>query len=217
MNLGQLTPDLPYLLAGARLTLLLASLAFVAAIVIGIVVALLRLSPIRPLSWLASFYVDLFRSTPLFVQLVWFFYALPILTGLSLDPVATGVMGLGLYTASYFAEVFRTGILSLPSGQREAALAIGMTELQAMRRVILPQAVRRVLPPSVSVAVTLVKDSSLASVVSVPELLWQASSLAATTFRPLEALTVAAMIYFVITYPLTLLGNAVHRRVVRAT
>jgi polar amino acid transport system permease protein len=201
-----------FVVAGLKNTVLISALALCGAVAIGLLAAGLRMSRIPPLRWLAGLYVDFFRSTPLFIQLVWLFYAMPILIGFNFSPFTTGAIGLALYEGSFFTEVFRAGILAVPTGQREAALAQGMTGSQAMRRVILPQAVRKMLPPATSSTVTLIKDSSLVSVIGVADLMWQANELAASTFQPLEVLTFVAVLYLLLTYPLTVLANALHRR-----
>ena len=174
--------------------------------------ALARISGIRLLDWIATIYVDFFRTTPLLVQLVWIYFALPILIGQSLSGVQAGALGLSLYAGSYLAEIIRAGILSVERGQSEAALALGMTYAQVMRRIVLPQAVVRMLPPIASTFISLIKDSSLASIVSVPELMRQTQALASFTQRNMESLTVAAFLYFGLTYPLSLVVNYLHRR-----
>ena len=118
---------LPFLLDGLKVTLSVSLLATGVGSAIGLLVALLRLSPIAVLRWIAAFYVDFLRSTPLLVQLIWVYFALPILLGFSLSPIVAGVMTLGAYSGAYLAEIFRAGILSIASGQRQAALALGMT------------------------------------------------------------------------------------------
>ena len=187
-------------------------IAMVGGSVIGLLVALIRIARLPGLSWAAVLYVDFFRSTPLLVQLVWIYYALPILTGWSLTAVVAGSIGLSLYAGSFLSEIVRAGILSVERGQSEAALALGMNRAQAMRRVILPQATVRMLPPIGSTFITLVKDSALLSIIAVPELMRQSSTLASLTFRGMEALTIAAAIYFALTYPLSLGVNVLHRR-----
>jgi polar amino acid transport system permease protein len=160
----------------------------------------------------ASLYVDFFRATPVLAQLIWIYYALPILTGKSLTAFVAGSIGLSLYAGSFLAEIFRAGILSVERGQSEAALALGMSRAQAMRRVILPQATVRMLPPIGSSLITLVKDSALLSIIAVPELMRQSEALASLTFRRMEVLTVVSVIYFGLTYPLSRGVNYLHRR-----
>jgi len=208
---------LPFLLGGAALTIVISAAASVIGIGLGLLVAAGRLSGRALISAPSALFVDFFRSTPLFVHLVWFFFALPILTGLSLDAITTGIAALGVYSAAYFAEVFRTGILAIPVGQRDAALAAGMTDRQAVRRIVLPQAVRMVLPPMVNTLVVLVKDSSLFSVLGVAELMYRAGAASQFSSRPLVIMTVTGLIYIALTYPTTVLGSVLQRQVAKAT
>jgi polar amino acid transport system permease protein len=203
---------LPFLLQGLEVTLYVSFLATCVGLAAGLVVALARLSPVPPLRWLAAFYVDFLRSTPLMIQLVWVFFALPILLGYSLPPVVAAVVTLGAYAGAYLAEIFRAGIVSIATGQRHAGLALGMTRTQVMRRIILPQAVVRMLPPIANTLITLIKDSSLVSVISVAELMWAAQSLASVTLRPVEILTGTGLLYVLVAYPLSLGVELVRRR-----
>ena len=136
----------PFLLQGAGLTLLVSIASLCIGMCLGLIVALLRMSTISPIKFAAGLYIDIFRSTPLLAQLMWIFFALPIVTGITLSPFYTGTIGLGLYSGSYLAEVYRSGILAIPQGQWHASRAIGMNTAQLLRRIILPQAVWRVLP-----------------------------------------------------------------------
>lgn len=203
---------LPFLLAGVRITVVVSLAAIAVGLVIGLVAALARLSGSRALRWTAAFYVDFVRSTPLLIQLVWVFFALPILIGRSLPPMVAGILTLGVYAGAYLAEIYRAGILSIAGGQRQAALALGMTGAQTLRRIILPQAVVRMLPPVASTFISLVKDSSLVSVISVAELMWAAQSLVGFTLRPVEVLTGTAVLYVCLTYPLSLLSDFLRHR-----
>lgn len=203
---------LPFLLQGLEVTILVSLLSMGVGAAVGLVVALARLSPVPPLRWLAAFYVDFLRSTPLLIQLVWVFFALPILLGYSMPPIVAAVATLGAYSGAYLAEIFRAGILSIASGQRHAALALGMTRTQVLTRVVLPQALMRMLPPTASTLITLVKDSSLVSVISVAELMWAAQSLASISLRPVEVLTGTGLLYVALTYPLSLVAELARRR-----
>ncbi len=203
---------LPYLIAGLGLTVLLAVVSIVLGLAIGLVVALARMSRFAALRALAGLYVDIWRSTPFLAQILWVFFALPILTGITLSAFGAGILTLSCNVGANLAEIFRAGILSLPAGQRHAALALGMTRGQALRRVVLPQAVGRVLPPIGSAFISLCKDTSLVSVINLQELMWHAQTLAGLTMRSVEALTAAAILYAALTYPLTLLVNTLHRR-----
>ena len=212
MNFAPVLDNLPFLLAGVVITVAISAAAFVIALSFGLVVAGARMSRIRPVRVAAGIYIDVFRSTPVFIQLIWFYYALPILTGIAIDGVTTATLGLGLVHAAFYAEIYRTGLLAVPAGQREAALSQGMTERQALLRIQLPQAIRMVIPPITSGAVSLVKDSSIASTLAVNELMFQAGTLNGLIQQPLEVLAVVALIYIVLTYPLTLLGNWIDDR-----
>jgi len=206
--------NLPFLLVGAQMTVVISLLGALIGIVLGLLIALARLSPHRLVSTPAGFYVDIFRSVPFIVQLVWAFYAIPIFTGFFLTSLQSGVIALGFYSAGFFAEIFRAGILAVPAGEGEAALAQGMTWAQSQRRVVLPIAIRKILPPTVNTLVVVIKDSSVVSVLGVGELMFRGGSLAAFIFRPLEVLTVVAIIYVLLTFPVTLAGEFLQRRVV---
>lgn len=203
---------LSLLFDGLEITLVVSAVGLVFAVALGLVVAFVRMSRFRVVRFVGGLYIDFFRSTPLFAQLLWIFYALPILTGFSFGAKTAGIIGLALYEAAFFAEVFRAGILAVPGGQREAALAQGMTRAQVARRIVLPQAIRSMLPPATSTTVTLVKDSSLVSLIGVTDLLYQANSLAAVTLDPLGVITAAALLYFLLCYPITIAANWMHRR-----
>ena len=146
-NFGLVFSNISFLLEGLRMTIIISLISMVLALIIGLVAALMRLSRIGILVRISILYVDFFRSVPLLVILIWFYYCLPIVTGLNLSAVISGVSGLSLYMGAYLAEIYRAGIMSIEEGQREAAAALGMTGAQAMRRIILPQAIVRMLPP----------------------------------------------------------------------
>ena len=189
------------LLHGALLTVLLTVLTMAVAVPAGIVLALMRLSNSKVLAFASQCFVEFFRNLPLILVVFWAFYVLPILTGLSLPPLATGLLALALNVTAYNAETFRAGINSIRKGQTEAAIAVGMSRWQAMRKVVIPQAWRRVLPVLASTWVSLFKDTSLVSVIAVTELAYVAMQVRAQTFRVLEMLTAMAVIYWLMGYP----------------
>ncbi|RYE88683.1 MAG: amino acid ABC transporter permease, partial [Hyphomicrobiales bacterium] len=155
---------------------------------------------------------EIFRCTPLLVQLVWFFYALPILTGINMSAIMAGALSLSLYGSAFYAEIFRAGIASIEQGQSEAGLALGMTGAQAMRRIILPQAAKRMIPPIVSQSILQFKNTSLLSILAIPEFLYQGQIVAHETYRPLEVYTFIAVAYFVVLFPLTLAVQQLENR-----
>jgi His/Glu/Gln/Arg/opine family amino acid ABC transporter permease subunit len=200
------------LLAGTATTFLLTIATMAIAVPCGIVVAVLRLYAWRPVRALATGYVELFRNLPLILVVYWAFYVLPILTGLGLSALATGLAALSLNVTAYNAETFRAGINSIRRGQVEAAMALGMTRGQALRRVIVPQALRRILPVLASTWVSLFKDTSLVSVIAVTELAYVSMQVRAQTFRVLEMLTAMAALYWLLGYPQAKLVDWMQRR-----
>jgi His/Glu/Gln/Arg/opine family amino acid ABC transporter permease subunit len=203
---------LALLVTGLKYTLIVAALALVFGNVLGLLVALLRLSKKPPFAQLAYVYTDFFRTTPALVQLIWIFYVMPVLFHVSLSPVVSGVLALSLNAGAFLSEIFRAGLKSIGRGQRDAAFVLGLSPVQTFRHVVFPQAVRRVLPPAGNVFISLIKDSSLLSVIAVPELTYQSQTFVTNTFRPLEIYTALAVLYFALTYPLSLLTSALERR-----
>ena len=187
---------------GAVITAELTVLAWTIGVVLGLIIALTRLSPFIWLRAPATLFVETFRSTPALVQLVWIYYALPIITGLQMSAFTSVAVGLGLHTAAYFGEIFRGGIISIERGQVDAAKSVGMVYWQAMVRIILPQAIRRMLPPFMNETANLVKLTSLGSVLAVYELLHASNNLITNTYRPLEVYTMAAVTFALIIYPM---------------
>jgi polar amino acid transport system permease protein len=193
-------------------TVLLTVVTMLIAVPCGIVVAVLRLYAWAPVRALATAYVELFRNLPLILVVYWAFYVLPILTGLGLPPLATGLAALALNVTAYNAETFRAGINSIRRGQVEAAMALGMSRVQALRRVVVPQALRRILPILASTWVSLFKDTSLVSVIAVTELAYVSMQIRAQSYRVLEMLTAMAAIYWLLGYPQAKLVDWIQRR-----
>lgn len=200
------------LAGGAVLTILLTVLTMAVAIPGGIVLALMRLSHSRVLSWISATYVEFFRNLPLILVVYWVFYVLPVLADIRFSAFATGLVALCLNVSAYNAETFRAGINSIRKGQAEAAIAVGMSRWQAMRHVVVPQASRRVLPVLASTWVSLFKDTSLVSVIAVGELAHVSMQIRSQTFRVLEMLTAMAVIYWLLGYPQAKLVDWIHRR-----
>jgi polar amino acid transport system permease protein len=193
---------------------LLYSFATVAGgIIIGVVCGLALLSRRRWLTLPLEAYVEVFRCTPLLVQIVWFYYALPILLNFSLPAWLAAGLGLTLYMGAFCTEIFRAGVMSIGRGQWQAGRALGMTQIQLMRRIVLPQAVRRMVPPLVNQSITQLKNTALLYVVAVPDLMYTGSIVTAETYRPLEVYTSVAAMYFIILYPLTLFAKRLEVRV----
>jgi polar amino acid transport system substrate-binding protein len=202
---------LPLLLKGALVTVEISILAMALAIVCGLALALLRLYGIAPLRWLAVAYIEVIRGTPLLIQLYLIYYGLPNV-GIKLNAFVAAVLGLGLNYAAYEAENYRAGIQAVPRGQMEAALSIGMSRWLALRAVILPQAIRIVIPPVTNDFIALFKDSSLVSVITMVELTKVYGMLALTTYDFMGLGLVTAAIYFGLSYPVSLFAKHLERR-----
>lgn len=183
---------------------------------LGLIVALGRRSRNRPIRWLSTAFVEFFRNTPVLVQILWFYYALPILVQIEISPFAAAILGISLNSAAYSAEIYRGGIQSIEPGQWEAARAIGMTGIQTLRRVVLPQAIRRIIPALTNRGVEIFKMSTLASVVAYVELLQQGKLIASLNFNPLETYTVVAAIFLIILYPIVRMTYSLERYLARS-
>ncbi len=185
-------------------TLRLMLVAFCLACALGMVIALLRISRFAPLRGLARVYIGFFRGVPVLVILYWIYFALPEMgyKFLVISSYTAAVLGLGIHGGAFLAEVFRSGIESLHRGQREAALSLGMTPASAMRWIILPQAIRVVVPPIANYAVGLLKETALCSIIAAPELMLRAKDLASSSFLPMHAFVLAAVFYYIMSFPL---------------
>ncbi|MBU9809939.1 cystine ABC transporter permease [Rahnella sp. C60] len=204
----------PFLLKGTLFTLQLSLGGMVFGLILGFVLALMRLSHFWPLSWLSRFYVSVFRGTPLIAQLFMIYYGLPQF-GIELDPIPAAMIGLSLNTAAYTSETLRAAISSIEKGQWEAAASIGMNPWQTLRRVILPQAARTALPPLGNSFIGLVKDTSLAATIQVPELFRQAQLVTSRTLEVFTMYLAASVIYWVLATVLSFLQNRLEDRVNR--
>ena len=205
--------NIPFLLEGLHLTLLISFLALALSMVLGVFVAVGRLSRFRALSFASATYIELFRDTPVLVQLFWVYYVLPILLGIRIDATSAAVLGLTLHSTAFLGEIYRAGIQTVPRGHIEAAKVLGLSHTTCFIRIVLPQALRNVLPPIVNNLVDLIKLSSLASVFAVGEITRKATELSAVTFRPLEIFTFVALVYFMICWPLSLAIRLLERRI----
>jgi polar amino acid transport system permease protein len=183
-------------------------------LVVGLVTGLLRLSRNPVITAPLVAYIEIFRCTPLLVQIVWFYYALPVVLGVDIPAHVAAVLVLSLYTGAFYAEIIRGGVNSIERGQWDAARAIGMRRRQVMRHGILPQAVKRMI--FMNQSIIQLKNTSLVSTIAVADLLYQGTIITAATYRPLEVYTVVAIIYFLVLFPLTLAPQQVERRLARA-
>jgi polar amino acid transport system permease protein len=199
-------------LDGVGVTVALTAAIVVFGLLAGLIAAIGNLSRSSTLRWISLGYVELFRCTPILVQLIWCYYALPMLAGIEMTPVTASVLALSLYGGSFYSEIIRGGIVSIDNGQSEAGLALGMLPSQTMRRIVLPQAVKRMLPALMNQSIIQFKNTSLVSVLAVPDLVYQSQIAAHDSFRPLETYTAVAVAYLAILLPLTVLVRIWEKR-----
>ena len=201
---------LPFLLKGALWTIIFSASSEVIGILFGLTTAIIRVTKIKVLSQIAVIYVDLFRGTPLLMQIIFVYYALPYV-GINLPAPLAGIVALSINSGAYVSEIFRAGIESIDKGQVEAARSLGMSYMQAMRYVVIPQTMKRVLPPLTNEFVALIKDSSLLSVIAISELMRSAKEMMTWKMNP-SSLTAAAILYLIITIPLTRLVSYLEKK-----
>ena len=204
----------PVLWVGIKGTVFIFFITVVLGLGGGLIVGIARYSKSFFVSWPARAFVEVFRNTPVLVQIIWFYYAFPILTGIETDPFLAAVLGISLNTMAFSAEIYRAGIQSINRAQWEAGKAIGMNYNQTLRRIILPVAVKRVLPALTNRGIEVFKMSTLASVVGYVETLNQAKLISDLNFNPIESYTAVAVIFFVVLYPVVQ-GTYVLERMLR--
>ena len=202
-SFGFLLRYTPLFVSGVAVTLAYTVGTIALGMLLGLLIGVVRLSKSRLVNAPLVALIELFRCTPLLVLIIWFYYALPVLLGIQIPATIAAVSVLSLYTAAFYAEIFRGGILSIENGQWDAARALGLRPLHVMRFAILPQAIRRMVPPLMNQSITQLKNTSLVSTIAVPDLLYQGTLITADTYRPLEVYTIVALIYFVLLFPAT--------------
>ncbi len=203
-DFSPITRNYHLFIEGAINTLTLSVCAIALGMAIGLALGILRLTKNRWVSIPTGAFIDFYRNTPPLVHFFWIYYGLPILIGVDLSPFVSALLALSLQSGAFFAEVFRGGIISIERGQWEAARAIGMNYGKIMHRIILPQAFRRMIPPLMERSFELVKTTALAATISYGELLYQAMNIAAQSYRPLEAYTSVAIIFFFMLFAVSL-------------
>lgn len=212
-DFGAILPSLPFLLSGIPLTLGIAFAALCVGLIVALPMALIRAAGVPIVAPLVRWIIEFFRTTPPLLHIVWVYYVLPQTFGIRLSAVTVVIAALAASTAAQFAEILRGGLQAIPRGQFEAASVLGIDGWRRLYYVILPQVVRLVLAPSCNVVVSLIKDTSLASIIAVPELMNRGQITAIDTFRPLEVLTLVAVLYFVLTYPVALVAAYLEGRI----
>lgn len=204
-------PEFLFIVEAAKWTLALSAIAFVGGTILGLLIALARTSENRPAQWLATAFIQVFQGTPLLLQLFLIFFGFPVM-GLDINPWVAASVALTLNTAAFLGEIWRGCIQAVPGGQREAALALNLSYLDRMRDVILPQAFKIALPPTVGYLVQVIKGTSLAAIIGFAEITRAGQIINNATFQPLHVFTTVAAVYFVICWPLSLLASRMEKR-----
>ena len=208
--------SIPYLLQGLEITLLVTSMSLLFSLIIGLAAGLMRISKRWYFYGPATVYVELLRNTPVLVQLIWVYYCLPLLLGIDFSATISCIIALSLHGGAYVGEIARAGIQSIDTGQYEAGKSIGLTYQQLMRKIVLPLAFRRIVPPLANEGVTLLKYSSLVSTLGVADLTYNAQLVATTTFRPLEVYTFLAIEYLILCLFLSYLAHRLEQRLAKS-
>ncbi|MFL0269480.1 amino acid ABC transporter permease [Candidatus Clostridium radicumherbarum] len=201
-----------FFLNGAKFTIVLAIFTVIFGVILGVILALMRISNNKILNFIGAAYVEFIRGTPVLVQVYIIYYALPSLLGINLPDMAAGVLALSINSGAYVAEIIRAGIQAVDKGQLEAARSLGMKYGTAMRYIIVPQAIKNILPALGNEFITVIKESSIVSVIGIHELMYNADTVRGNTFRAFEPLIIAAIMYFVLTYTLSKLMGMAERR-----
>lgn len=197
---------------GAKFTLVLAIFTVVFGVLLGVILALMRISNNKLLNFLGTAYVEFIRGTPVLVQVYLIYYGLPSVLGLNLPDMAAGILALSINSGAYVAEIIRAGIQAVDKGQLEAARSLGMKYSTAMRYIIIPQAIKNILPALGNEFIVVIKESSIVSVIGIHELMYNADTVRGNTFRAFEPLIIAALMYFVMTFTLSKLMGKAERR-----
>ena len=202
----------PFIWGGILLTLQLTTLAIIGGLLLGMVIALMRLSPVKPISWFAAFYVNFLRSMPLILVIFWFYTLVPRLIGSSISGFTSVLIAFVMFEAAYYSEIIRAGISSVRRGQISAAMALGLTRLQSMRYVVLPQAIRNMMPVLLTQSIVMLQDTSLVYVVGLRDFLTTAEVVATRDNRPIELYGMVAIVFLIVCFSLSRLVGLLRRR-----
>lgn len=212
LNFSFMSKYYMFFINGAKFTIILAIFTVLFGVVLGTLLALMRISKNKALNAIAAVYVEFIRGTPLMVQLFIIYYALPTIIGLNIPEMQSAIMALAINSGAYVAEIIRAGIQAVDKGQMEAARSLGMPYGMAMRYIIIPQAIKNILPALGNEFIVVIKESSVVSVIGIKELMYNADTVRGNTFRAFEPLIVAAIMYFIMTFTLSKLMGRFERR-----
>jgi arginine/lysine/histidine transport system permease protein len=218
MNLDftQIVPSMPYILGGIKVTLQIVATAAFFGFALGILLALFKISRLKILTWFADAYTSVFRGTPLILQLMIIYYGLPQIIGFEIQPYPAAVIAFALNSGAYISEIIRAGILAVDKGQQEAAMALGIPYRRMMQDIILPQALKNILPALMNEFITLTKESAIVTVIGVSDVMRRSYQVGGETYSFFEPFIFAGLIYYVLVMVLTVLGKAVEKRMRRS-
>ncbi|MCQ6278015.1 amino acid ABC transporter permease [Bacillus sp. EB600] len=216
LDFAQFIPSMPYILKGITVTLQIVILAGVLGFVLGTVLSLLKISKLSFLGWIADAYTSIFRGTPMILQLMVIYYGSPQLIGYQIQPYTAAVLSFGLNSGAYVSEIIRAGILAIDKGQQEAALALGVPYGKMMYDIILPQAIKNILPALMNEFITLTKESAIVTSIGVMDIMRRSYQVGAEKYSFFEPLIIAGLIYYLMVMVLTFLGKGLERRMRRS-
>ncbi|MBM7608462.1 polar amino acid transport system permease protein [Lysinibacillus composti] len=215
-DFSSIVPSIPYILQGIGVTLQIVISATIIGLLLGILLALCKIGSIKPLKWFAEFYTSIFRGTPLVLQLMIIYYLFPQILDINIEAMPAAIIAFGLNSAAYISEIIRAGINAVDKGQQEAAKALGIPYSKMMKDIILPQAMKNILPSLMNEFITLNKESAIVTVIGALDIMRRAYVVGGDTFRYLEPLLIAGVIYYVMTLVLTFLGKMIEKRMRRS-
>lgn len=212
LDFSQMVPYIPFILEGIWVTLKFVIVAIILGSILGTILALFKIGSIKPLRWFADAYTSIFRGTPLILQLMIIYYSIPQLTGYDISPFLSAILAFGLNSSAYISEIIRAGIQAVDKGQMEAAQALGIPYRAMMKDIILPQALKNILPALMNEFITLTKESAIVSTIGYLDLMRRAQVVGSDLFRNFEPLLFVGLIYWCLVMGLTILGRMFERR-----
>lgn len=218
MNLDftQITSSIPYILQGIGVTLKIVGIAALIGFFLGTLLAICKIGKVKVLAWLADFYTSIFRGTPLILQLLLIYYGIPQLFGVQVEAYIAAILAFGLNSGAYISEIIRAGILAVDRGQLEASMALGIPYSRMMKDIILPQAVKNILPALVNEFITLTKESAIVTVIGIMDIMRRSYIVGGNTYRYFESLIFAGIVYYLMVVVLTMLGKLIEKRMSRS-
>ncbi|MDM5331115.1 amino acid ABC transporter permease [Neobacillus sp. CF12] len=216
LDFAQFIPSMPYILEGILVTLKIVILAGILGFILGIILSLFKISKLKYLGWFADVYTSIFRGTPLVLQLMLIYYGSPQLLGYQIEPYTAAILSFALNSGAYISEIIRAGIQAIDKGQQEAAMALGVPYTKMMWDIILPQALKNILPALMNEFITLTKESAIVTTIGVMDIMRRSYQVGAENYSFFEPLLIAGLIYYLMVVTLTFLGKAVERRMRRS-